>query len=68
MKTYTIKAKEDLFNNGKCFTKDKTYTVETGRNITTEASLMECQTINDLGEKHLIGSWWRSFKLVKSGK
>jgi hypothetical protein len=68
MNTYTIKATEDLFNIGQCFTKDRTYTVVTGRNITTEASLMECQTINDLGEKHLIGSWWRKFKIVKPGK
>lgn len=65
MNTYTIKAKKDLFNNGQCFTKDKTYTVVTGRRIETEASLMDCATVNDLGEKHNIGSWWREFKLVK---
>lgn len=58
----TIEAKKDLFNKGKCFTKGKQYTVST---VNTEASLMERQTVNDLGEQHLIGSWWREFKIVK---
>lgn len=57
-----IKATKDLHNKGKCFTKGKIYkVVETS----TEAGLMEKMTTNDLGEKHLIGSWWRYFKIVK---
>jgi hypothetical protein len=58
----TIKAKKDLHNAGKCFTKDKTYT--TSQTVKTEAGLMDVQIINDLGEPHLIGSWWRDFEIV----
>lgn len=57
-----IKAKKDLYNNGKCFTKGRTY--EVPKKITTEASLMETPVVNDLGEKHNIGSWWREFKII----
>lgn len=60
----TIKAKKDLYNGGKCFTKGKTYTIER-REIKTEAGLMEAQTTNDQGEPHIIGSWWREFKIIK---
>jgi hypothetical protein len=63
---YRIRAKNDLFNNGQCFTKDKIYTVETSRSIFTNASLMDMKTTNDLNEKHLIGSWWREFDLEKT--
>ena len=66
--TYRIKAKKDLFNDGKCFTKDKVYTIETGRNLTTNASLMEVKTVNDLGETHAIGGWWREFEIEKTYK
>lgn len=59
-----IKAKKDIYNAGKCFTKDKTYEVQ--KDCTAESSLMEATTINDLGEKHIIGSLWRDFKIVKS--
>lgn len=59
----TIKAKKNLYNNGKCFTKGKEYTVS--GNITNTASLMERVTTNDQGEPHIIGSWWRDFKIVK---
>lgn len=58
----TIRAKEDLFNGGLCFTKGKEYTVAV--NIKTEAGLMEAETVNDLGERHIIGSWWRNFEIV----
>lgn len=61
--TTQIKAKKDLYNDGKCFTKDEIYIVQ--GDIRTEAGLMEKQTINDLNEPHLIGSWWREFKIVK---
>jgi len=64
MNTYQIKAKSNLHNGGGCFTKGKIYTVETGRRIDTEAALMDCQTINDMGEKHTIGDWWREFELI----
>lgn len=59
----TIKAKKDLYNAGKCFTKGREYEVQ--KDVKTEAGLMEAQTTNDLGEPHNIGSWWREFKIVK---
>jgi hypothetical protein len=58
----TIKAKKDLYNCGKCFTKGKTYHVN--KDVKTEAGLMEAQTINDQKQQHIIGSWWREFKIV----
>jgi len=60
----TIKAKKDLYNNGKCFTKGKTYQVQ--REVSTEAGLMDLQTINDQGQPHIIGTFWRDFKIVKA--
>jgi hypothetical protein len=61
MKTI-IKAKKDLYNKGKCFTKGRTY--EVNKMINYESSLMDMTLINDMGESHLIGSWWREFKIV----
>lgn len=58
----TIKAKKDLYNNGKCFTKGKTY--EVNKQVKTESGLMDIQVTNDLNEPHLIGSWWREFKII----
>lgn len=63
---YTIRAKNDLFNAGQCFTKGKCYEVETSRVLTTNASLMETHTYNDQREMHLIGSWWREFDIEKT--
>lgn len=57
-----IKAKKDLYNAGKCFTKGRVY--ETQKDIKTEAGLMETQIKNDLGQPHIIGSWWREFKII----
>jgi len=58
-----IKATEDLFNSGKCFTKDKEYRIE--KSLRSEASLMDLKIENDLGEDHIIGMWWRSFEIVE---
>lgn len=58
-----IKAKKDLYNGGKCFTKGQTY--EVSKDVHQESGLMEATTINDQNESHLIGSWWREFKIVK---
>lgn len=58
-----IRAKKDLYNGGKCFTKDEIY--EVNGFIPTEASLMEKTVTNDLGEPHVISSWWREFEIVK---
>jgi len=58
----TIKAKKDLYNAGKCFTKGKVY--EVPKLVKTEAGLMDAQVINDNGEPHIIGSWWREFKIT----
>lgn len=57
----TIIAKKDLFNDGKCFTEGGEYTVR--KDVTNQAGLMDCYVTNDLGEKHLIGGWWREFKI-----
>lgn len=58
----TIKAKKDLFNGGKCFTKGQKYTLN--KVVKTEAGLMDCAVINDQGEPHKIGSWWREFTII----
>lgn len=58
----TIKAKKDMHNYGKCFTKGKTY--EVNAIVHTEAGLMDMQTINDQKQPHIIGSWWRNFIIV----
>ena len=59
-----IKAKKDLYNGGKCFTKGKTYSLVSDRIVKTEAGLMEAMTTNDKGEAHIIGSFWRHFTIV----
>jgi hypothetical protein len=58
----TIKAKKDLYNHGRCFTKGREYTIN--KKIYTAAGCMDEYTINDQGERHLIGSWWREFELI----
>ncbi len=62
MKTI-IEAKKNLYNAGKCFTKGKQY--EVNGKINNTPALMEAHTINDQGEPHYIGSFWRDFKIVK---
>ena len=60
-----IKAKKNLYNGGrKAFTKDKQYSLIGGRTVKTEAGLMEAMTTNDDNEAHIIGSFWRDFKIV----
>lgn len=58
-----IRAKEDLHNKGLCFKKDKIYYVD--KTLSCHASLMDAIVINELGEKHIIGSWWRDFEIVQ---
>jgi len=58
----TIQAKKDLYNNGKCFSEGKKYTVSV--DVKTEAGLMERSVINDLNEVHTIGGWWREFVII----
>jgi hypothetical protein len=60
--TTIVIPRKDLYNKGKCFTKGKEYTVN--RVIKNEAGLMEASVINDQGEPHTIGSWWREFTIV----
>ncbi len=62
----TIIAKKDLYNGGKCFTKGKEYKIKFSRPITVEATLMDAHVINDLGQDHVIGGWWREFKISKT--
>lgn len=61
MKT-TIICTKDLYNGGRCFTKGNAYEVS-GR-IATAAGLMDKMTTNDMGEAHIIGNFWRNFKIV----
>lgn len=60
----TIRAKKDLFNNGKCFTKGSTYIVK--KHVSNQSELIDVATTNDLGEYHVIGNWWRNFTIVNS--
>ena len=66
MSTITIQAKADLHNGGQCFTKDKTYQVNTHyHTINSTYDLMERTTTNDLGQPHKIGSWHKKFRIIK---
>jgi len=56
-----IKAKKDLYNGGKCFTKGKIYEVAPVNNT---AGLMERTITNDQGQPHIIGSFWRNFEII----
>lgn len=56
-----IEAKKDLHNGGRCFTKGERYDAGYINNL---AALIETTVVNDQGEKHCIGMWWRDFKLV----
>jgi hypothetical protein len=58
-----IKAKKNLYNIGKCFTKGRIYEVDSVVRI--EPSLMELSTVNDQSQIHCIGSWWRNFEIVR---
>jgi hypothetical protein len=57
-----IRAKKDLYNKGRCFTKGKEY--ELRFPVSTPASLIDVCVVNDQNEPHIIGSWWREFELV----
>ena len=59
----TIIAKKDLFNNGKCFTKGESYTVN--KEIHDNYELIETVVTNDLGGPHQIGGqWYKDFEIV----
>lgn len=59
-----IKAKKDLFNAGQCFTKGQTYELGQYERVSTNSGLMEKIVINDQGERHIIGQWWREFSII----
>jgi hypothetical protein len=59
-----IKAKKDLFNNGRCFKKGRIYKLSDP--VSSLAALMDVIVDNDLGERHYIGNWWRDFTGIKS--
>lgn len=63
----TIKATKDLIHGDgtKSFTKDKEYVTQ--RNITEKHQLMTADVINDTGEQHTLGTWYKHFKIVKNG-
>lgn len=60
----TIIAKKNLYNIGLCFTKGKEYTVN--KAIKSPAGLMEATVTNDMGQPHIIGSWWRDFEIEET--
>lgn len=62
MKTI-IKPKKNLYNKGLCFTEGNLY--EVSGHIQITASLMDKMTTNNMGEDHIIGSFWREFTIVK---
>lgn len=57
-----IKCTKDLFNVGKCFTKGNIYS--TNKILYNSASLIDAKVINDQNEPHIIGMWWRNFKII----
>jgi len=59
-----IKAKKDLHNGGLCFTKGKQYEI-IGWPIHNQSDLIDAKVTNDMGQPHIIGMWWKSFKIVK---
>lgn len=59
-----IKAKKDLFNGGKCFTAGETYTIN--RSANSNIDLIDARTINDQGQTHIIGGWWKEFNIIKN--
>lgn len=61
--TTTIRCNKDLFNNGKCFTAGKEYTIL--RVIYNQYELIDSIVKNDLGEPHVIGVWWKEFEIVE---
>lgn len=56
--------KQDLYNQGKCFSKGKIY--ETNRYIDSQPQLMNVTLANDLGQPHQIGGWYKHFKILKN--
>ena len=61
-----IKCKKDLYHNDgtKSFSKGCDYVVD--KDIYQESSLMDLRIVNDQMESHIISSWWREFKIVKT--
>lgn len=63
MKAQTqLKAKKNLYNKGKCFTKNKIYIIP---EVILTPKELSCKTIvNDLNENHIIGNFWKYFEIV----
>lgn len=57
-----IKCNKDLFNDGKCFTKGKIY--ETNISLKDNSSIINAVVVNDLGERHHIGMWYKHFNKI----
>lgn len=58
-----VKATEDMYNAGKCFTEGEEYEV-LGYYEGSHAGLIDRHLVNDLGERHRIGMWYRNFEIV----
>jgi len=56
-----IIAKKDLYNGGKCFTKGQEY--ELNKVVHNQYELIDTTVTNDLGEPHIIGMYWKQFKI-----
>lgn len=57
-----IKCYRDLHNGGRCFTKGKVY--ESTTDLRDQSSIIDATVINDLGERHVIGMWWKNFRKI----
>jgi hypothetical protein len=59
----TIKCKKNLYNGGLCFTKGNEYT--TNIVCRNQSDLLDANAINDQGQRHGIGGWYKEFKIVE---
>lgn len=67
MYTTTIIAKTDLIDDAgqKCFSKGKSYEVQTDSPIIYAHTLMDKKTINDNREPHYLGNWYKEFTILE---
>lgn len=61
-----LRCTKDCYHSdgSRSFTKGEYY--ETGKVIHNKASLIDAVTTNDQGESHIIGTFWRHFRVLKT--
>lgn len=57
-----IRCNKTLYNGGVCFTKGFFYDLPYP--IANQHQLMNVQLINDMGEPHIISTWYKHFTLT----